>query len=114
MLKDFFDTRMVLLIKTVQPDGFGSFVTSYRDGAAFDAGVIRDTSTQMIIAEQSGTNAVYTIVFAHGLQLSIGDHLKRLSDGAMFEVMTETIMPPKVASPAMQHGEAKIRRVTIP
>lgn len=84
MLTNFFDTRMVMLTKSVQPDGYGGFVTTYRDGAAFDAGVIRDTSTQMSIAEQSGTNAMYKIAFAPGIQLSIGDHLKRLSDGAMF------------------------------
>lgn len=114
MLKDFFDTRMIIQIKSVQPDGYGGYITTYRDGTAFYAGVIRDTSTEMLIAEQTGTSAIYRIAFASGIELSIGDRLRRSSDDAMFEVMTETISPPAVASAAMRHGEAKIRRVTIP
>lgn len=50
---------------------------TWSEGAAFNAGITADNSSEARIAYQQGAKVIYTIVMEPTLSLSIGDRIKR-------------------------------------
>lgn len=89
MSENLLDSMMepcVMMDKTSVSDGMGGFTYQWREGAAFDATIIKMGGSQVIVAEQQGVSELYTIVVHTGIQLDFHDVVKRLSDGATFRV----------------------------
>lgn len=76
--------------KTRVPDGEGGWNTSWVQGLEFDAAVVRDTTLNARVAEKEGMTAVYTVTVDKNLPLDFHDVFKRLKDGQVFRVMSDS------------------------
>lgn len=86
MLIDNFMEPCALMEKKRVSDGAGGFITTWEDGAEFDAAIVRDTTMQARIAEKEGVSSVYTVTTRRGTVLDFHDVFKRVADGATFRV----------------------------
>ena len=84
-----FKTPCVMLEKKRVPDGEGGFITSWAEGAEFDAAVVFDSSLEARTAEQQGVSSLYTVTTAKNAKLEYHDAFKRLSDGKIFRVTSD-------------------------
>lgn len=75
--------------KTVA-DGQGGFEVSWVDGAIFMGGVTINTSIQTKIAEKQGVTSVYTITAGKNVILDFHDIIKRVSDGKIFRITSNS------------------------
>lgn len=89
MAMDDFFVPMCMMNKIYKPDGLGSVLAVYEDGAPFDGGVVLNSTTEMQIAQQEGHKAVYTLTTAVPLPFEKGDRVKRLSDDALFKITSD-------------------------
>ena len=71
------------------PDGSGGSTTTWTEGEAFKAAVVRDTSTEARIAEAAGTVEMYTVTVSRSVHLAFHDVIKRLSDGKIFRITSD-------------------------
>ena len=78
-----------MMDKTTTSDGRGGFVTSWVDGASFDAACVFDSSMQARIAEGAGVKALYTVTTAKNVNLQYHDVFRRESDGKVFRVTSD-------------------------
>ena len=88
-LIDEFKTPCVMLEKKRIPDGEGGFITSWAEGAEFDAAVVFDSSLEARTAEQQGVSSLYTVTTAKNAKLEYHDVFKRISDGKIFRVTSD-------------------------
>lgn len=87
-MEDFFVPMCVMDWRS-KPDGLGSFVWEWEDGAPFDGGIVLNSSTEMRIAQQDGHKGIYTLTTAIRMPFELGDVVKRISDGALFKVTSD-------------------------
>lgn len=73
-----------------QDDEYGGYTDEWVEGASFDAAVSKNSSTEALIAQQQGLNEMYTVVVRKGFPLSYHDVFKRVSDGQIFRVTSNT------------------------
>lgn len=78
-----------ILNKQTQADGYGGYVTTWADGASFQAAIVLDTSMQARLAEKSGVTALYTITTRKALNLQYHDVFRRDADGKIFRVTSD-------------------------
>ena len=76
--------------KTRTPDGEGGWNTYWAEGPSFRAAVVRDTTLNARVAEKEGMTAVYTVTTDKNLPLDFHDVFKRLSDGQVFRVTSDS------------------------
>lgn len=81
--------KCIILDKRTQADGYGGFITTWVEGAEFDAAITLDTSIEARTAEQAGVTAVYTVTTSKTLNLQYHDVFKRLRDGKIFRVKSD-------------------------
>ena len=74
----------VRLERDEAPDGEGGVTVTWREGEAFVAAIVRDTSSEARIAEAAGVANTYTVTGPESL--SFGDVFRRVSDGQAFRV----------------------------
>lgn len=85
-LIDAFEEPCVVMDEAKVPDGEGGFTTAWREGAEFDAAIVRDTSLEARIAERDGLTNTYTVTASADAALEFHDVFKRKSDGQVFRV----------------------------
>lgn len=78
-----------MLDKRTSSDGYGGYITSWVDGAEFQAAIVLDSSMEARIAEKQGVTALYTITTAKSINLQYHDVFKRLRDGKIFRVTSD-------------------------
>lgn len=78
-----------MLIKTVVKDGYGGYVTTWTEGAEFDAAIVFDTSIQARQAEVQGVTSRYTVTTSKKLTLEYHDVFRRNGDGKIFRVTSD-------------------------
>lgn len=79
----------VLMEKKRVSDGEGGWTTTWVDGAAFDAAIVRDTTLAARAAEKEGVSNVYTVTTDTDARLKFHDVFKRVSDGQVFRVTSD-------------------------
>ena len=72
-----------LIDKVSSDDPYGGVVKNYRVGASFQAKVIKNNSTEAIVAEKQGSTEFFTVV-TKGLKLDFHDIFRRDSDNEYF------------------------------
>lgn len=72
-----------LIDKTSDDDPYGGVVKGYRVGASFEAKVIKNNSTEAIVAEKQESTEFLTVV-TKGLKLDYHDIFRRDSDHEYF------------------------------
>lgn len=100
-LVDNFLVDCVMLSKKRVPDGQGGFLdAAWADDVPFKAAIVKDNSIQARIAEQEGVTSVYTVTAPKGIGLDYHEVFRRVSDGAIFRVTSDSqdSETPEVAS----------------
>jgi hypothetical protein len=79
-----------ILNRIRQDDPYGSWVDTWTEGASFNATIIKNSSTEATVAERQGIKEIFTVVTGKGFPLEYHDVFRRLSDGAIFRVTSES------------------------
>lgn len=85
-LVDTFKEPCVLMEKRRVGDGEGGWTTTWVDGAAFDAAIVRDATLAARVAEKEGVSNVYTVTAGTDARLGFHDVFRRVGDGQVFRV----------------------------
>ena len=88
LLEDAFES-CVMLDKTTGPDGYGGYISTYKEGASFKAAIVFDTSMQARTAEKQGVTSLYTVTTSRALTLEYHDIFMRLRDQKVFRVTSD-------------------------
>lgn len=78
-----------MLDKRTVSDGLGGYISTYTEGAEFDAAITLDTSMQARTAEKQGVTALYTVTTSKAMNLQYHDIFKRKSDNKIFRVTSD-------------------------
>lgn len=73
-----------------EDDEYGSSIDYWTEGSRFLATIIKDSSTEAVVAEKQGISEIFTVVVKSGVILDYHDVFKRLSDGQIFRVTGTT------------------------
>ena len=87
-MEDFFEP-MCVMNWVSKPNGLGSFVWEWEDGFSFDGGIVLNTTTEMQIAQQSGSKGIYTLTTTLEMPFENGDIVKRMRDEALFKITSD-------------------------
>lgn len=88
-LIDTFKEPCVLMERKRVGDGEGGWTTTWVEGAAFDAAIVRDTALAARVAEKEGVSNVYTVTTGTDARLGFHDVFKRVGDGQVFRVASD-------------------------
>lgn len=88
MLTDSFEP-FLMLDKATQSDGLGGYVTTWTEGAEFQAAATFDTSIAARVAAVQGVKNLYTITTSRAITLQPFDVVKRVSDEKVFRVTSD-------------------------
>lgn len=78
-----------ILNKVTESDGYGGYITTWREGAVFDAAITFDTSLEARTAEKQGVTSLYTVTVSRAMMLEYHDVFRRQSDGKIFRVTSD-------------------------
>lgn len=97
-LNDYFEDFCILDWKSV-PDGLGGIRWDVSEGVSFRAGLSTNQSTEARLAYQTGVKVLYTLVVEKHMKLEQGDGVKRLSDGLMLRITSNSrdMQTPEIA-----------------
>ena len=79
----------ILLDKKTVSDGRGGYITTWEDGAEFQAAITYDTSIEARAAQAQGVTTLYTITTSRAINLQYHDVLRRESDGKIFRCTSD-------------------------
>ena len=79
----------IMLDKRTTADGYGGYITSWVEGAEFQAAIVLDNSIEARLAEQQGVTALYTVTTKKAINLQYHDVFKRLADSKVFRVTSD-------------------------
>lgn len=113
-LIDEYMTSCVMLDKRSVPDGLGGFSYQWTEGAAFNAAIVKDSSMQAKMAEKQGVTELYTVTVYKGAVLQYHDIFRRVSDGAVFRVTSNTVDSETPERATFQIGQVSAERWEIP
>lgn len=82
-------TACQFINRTRVSDGEGGTVTTWTDGAEFEAAIVLDNSIEAKTAQAQGVTDVYTVTTAKSLVLEYHEVFKRLADGKVFRVTSD-------------------------
>ena len=88
-------------------DAYGSYTDEWSEGASFEAAIIKNSTTEAIVAEKQGITEIFTVVIQKGFVLDYHDVFKRLSDGQIFRVTSNA-----KDSEAPEASTVKIAKIT--
>lgn len=106
-LLDAMKDACVMMDKTTVNDGVGGFEPTWVEGATFDAVIRKDSAPEQVVAQQQGVNEMFTVIVERTVPLEYHDVFKRLSDGAIFRLTSNT---KDATAPAM--STARIAKAT--
>lgn len=87
-------------------DDFGGYTDTWTDGARFMAAIAKNSSPEVMVAEQQGLSEQYTVVVNDSFTLDYHDVFKRAKDNAIFRVTSRTV--DSTAHPASTVRIAKV------
>lgn len=82
------DCQRIYVVKI--DDGYGGEKTQIIEGAHIRCAIVLNNSIEAQIAQKQGIKAFYTITTAKDLNLQYRDIIKRLNDGAIFRVTSDS------------------------
>lgn len=81
--------KCIMLNKVTTADGYGGYITTWADGAEFDAAITFDTSMEARIADKQGVTSLYTVTTSKALNLEYHDVFRRDRDNKVFRVTSD-------------------------
>lgn len=103
-----------ILNKIREDDEFGSETIEWRDGTSFDASIIKDMTTEAVVAEKQGITEIFTVVVRKGFALSYNDYFKRLSDNQVFRVTSNTKDSEAPGASTVRIAKVTAEKVVLP
>jgi len=99
----------ILLDKKTEADSYGGYITTWTNGAEFQAAIVLNNSIEARVAEQQGVTALYTITTKKAMNLQYHDVFRRVSDGKIFRVTSDgdDLKTPNSASLNMRQVSAE-------
>lgn len=82
-------SKCVMMNKQTSDDGYGGYITTWQDGAQFDAAIVFDTSIEARRADIEGVSSLYTVTTGRALTLEYHDVFRRLTDNKIFRVTSD-------------------------
>lgn len=82
-------SQCVMMNKQTSDDGYGGYITTWQDGAQFDAAIVFDTSIEARRADFEGVSSLYTVTTGRALTLEYHDVFRRLTDNKIFRVTSD-------------------------
>ena len=82
--------KCVIMNKAKIADGEGGYTTTWTEGAEIDVAIVQDSSMAARVAEKEGVTSTYTLTTKKAVELEFHDVIKRLSDGRIFRVTSES------------------------
>lgn len=79
----------IMLDKRTVDDGYGGYITTWVEGASFQAAITFDTSMEARVAEKQGVTSLYTVTTNKAITLEYHDVFKRISDNKIFRVTSD-------------------------
>ena len=95
-------------------DPYGGYSETWQEGATFQAAVIKNNSTEAIVAEKSGVEELFTIVVRKNVNLDYHDVIKRKSDGSIFRVTSKTLDSTAPSASTVQISKVQAERWVLP
>lgn len=89
-LLDSFKDTYIIMERTRVPDGEGGFTTQWSDGATIDLAIRHDSTIEARKAEAEGVTSTYTFLAPINCGLEFHDVLKRVSDGVIFRITSNS------------------------
>ena len=89
-LLDTMKESCVMMDKTSVSDGMGGFSTAWVEGASFYAVIRKDAAPEEVVAQQQGAAETFTVIVDKSVPLDYHDVFKRVSDGAVFRLTSNT------------------------
>ena len=80
----------VMMDKTTVSDGMGGIENVWVEGAPFDAYVRKESAPEIRVAEKDGAKEMFTLVVRTTVSLVYHDVFKRVRDGAVFRLTSNT------------------------
>lgn len=81
--------KCIVLNKQTSADGYGGYITTWTDGAEFDAAIVFDTSMEARSANKQGVTSMYTVTTGRELTLEYHDVFRRVRDGKIFRITSD-------------------------
>lgn len=103
-----------MIDRTTAPDGYGGIITTWVDGAAFQAAIVLDSSMQARTAAVQGVTSLYTVTTKKNLNLQYHDVFRRGSDGKVFRVTSDGDDKKTPASAALNMRQVSAEEWSLP
>ena len=104
----------VFLNKVKVDDPVGGYKDDYQDGITFQAAFIKNSTTDVQIAEKSGMSEIFTIVTDKSMVLEFHDVLRRVSDGEIFRVTSRAVDSQAPAASTVPIAKVTAERWVLP
>lgn len=103
-----------MIDRTTAPDGYGGIITTWVDGATFQAAIVLDSSMQARTAAVQGVTSLYTVTTKKNLNLQFHDVFRRGSDGKVFRVTSDGDDKKTPASAALNMRQVSAEEWSLP
>lgn len=88
-LLDEYYENYTLMTKTLTPDGYGGYNTTWKESGTFKAAAVLDSSIEAEIGKVQGVTSVYTVTTPKEITLDYHDVIRRESDKRTFRVTSD-------------------------
>lgn len=92
-------TACVFLNQSVVADGYGGYITTWTEGAPFDAVIIENNTTEAQVAGIAHKTTFYGVKVERNVPLEFHSVFKRLKDGKIFRIRVADSMDSPSFSP---------------
>lgn len=103
-----------LMTKTLTPDGYGGYNTTWKESGTFKAAAVLDSSIEAEIGKVQGVTSVYTITTPKSINLDYHDVIKRNSDNATFRITSDGTDKKTPASASLDMRQVRAESWEIP
>lgn len=113
-LLDEYYENYTLMTKTLTPDGYGGYNTTWKESGTFKAAAVLDSSIEAEIGKVQGVTSVYTITTPKAINLDYHDVIKRNSDNATFRITSDGTDKKTPASASIDMRQVRAESWEIP
>ena len=103
-----------IIDKVTADDAYGSATMGYRKGASISATIIKNNSTEAVVAEKQGVSEIFTIVTPSGSLLDYHSIIRRDSDKEYFIVTSREKDSVAPAMSTVQISKVNAERWSLP
>ena len=112
MLGDYFEP-FCRVVKTSTLNGLGGTVETWADGETFQGGVTYVPGAEITVAGHKALRTVPVLLHEPGVDLRQDEHVRRISDGAIFRLVGNSNDMRTPACASVQFAQVPVERVVM-